>query len=157
MTSTEPVEWTVHHTESIRGVASHQRTGAVVTEPPNNSREKFSYLHKWDYWNVIYHQERTQCPTSTLPNETTLNKHTCQRTTCIGTRKAGKIVRTKKLCVNCRSNPCGFGAPFTSNAKRGRINPYQWPVPNRKKNAVPRINLHLFRGERQEPKQAKQT
>ena len=37
-----------------------------------------------------------QCPTSTLPNETTLSKHTCLRTTCIGTCQAGKIARTKK-------------------------------------------------------------
>ena len=38
--------------------------------------------------------------------------------------------------------------PVPTARKRDRINPYQSPISNREKGAVPLINLHLFRGER---------
>ena len=84
--------------------------------------------------------------TSTLLRGTTLSEHTCLRTACM------KIVRTKTFL--CQSDTYG-SVPRAYSAKRYRTNPYQSPVSNRKKDAVPRVYLHLFRGGRYEPKQAK--
>ena len=72
-------------------------SGDWTTQQLNGETFNHLYPHKWHPWDIIYGQERTQCPTFTLPNKTTLNKYTCPRTTCVGTRKAGKIVRTKNV------------------------------------------------------------
>ena len=47
----------------------------------------------------------------------------------------------------CQSDTCG-SVPRTYSAKRDRINPYQSPVSNRKRDAVPRVYLHPFGGGR---------
>ena len=56
-------------------------------------------------------------------------------------------VSSDKKAFLCQSDTRG-SMPRAYSAKRDRTNPYQSPVSNRKRDAVPRVYLHLFGGGR---------
>ena len=103
-----------HGISPWNGLSSDQRTGALVTEPPNNSTEKLSIIDVCTNETTgTLSITKRRCSALHLPSQMRQTKQTYLSTNYLHRyAQSRKIVRTKKRSVNCRSNPCGFRCPI---------------------------------------------